>query len=92
MYIGPKMVSKWSQNDPNMVPKWSQIVPERSQNHPKLVQKKYTCVFVALYFSIFEKSYSGHLSTEFRKMVKEGFEVKEFHMDSFLVSKPETQI
>ena len=90
------LVPKWFQNGTNTIQKWSpngpNIVPERSQNHPKIVQKKYKFVFVALNFSIFEKSYSGHISTEFGKTVKEGFEVKEFHMDSFLVPKPETQI
>ena len=90
------MVPKRSQNGPKMIHKWSpngsKIVPERSQNHPNIAPKKYNFVSVALNFSIFEKCDSGHISTEFGKTVKEGFEVKEFHMDSFFVPKPETHI
>ena len=33
----------------------------------------------------------GGISAESGKMVKEGFEIDEFHMESFLVPKPQTQ-
>ena len=54
MYIGPKMVSKWSQNNPKMVPKWSQNRPRTVPNPSQNGSQKYNFVFVALKFSIVE--------------------------------------